>query len=135
MEKVTNPFFLEEAGEYLEANGYERTEHSFFSNVIFFRRGDRGIAVMGDNVDFLVFDEGEPEQRNAHFARCHSFTGISDLDLQKWIFLFHIADIVPLKEFVKQVRKEPDGEKQVEDLFAHFGQLFRPGAVSVPEAY
>lgn len=105
-----NPCFSKEAGDYLVANGYTRRDGQHITGTIYFFKGDKGLIVYGDNVDFLVRDEGEPDQRNAHNSRYMALTGISDLDMFKWMLVFHIADIVPMQQFIQAARKEVPGE-------------------------
>lgn len=123
-QSTTNPCFPEEAGEYLEANGYLRSEGDLVANTIYFtaKKGDKAVVVYNDNVDFMVYDDGEEGQRRAHYSRYMAHTGIADLDIFKWMLLFHIADVVPMQQFIKEARKvEPAGVNEVfVQIFDHF---------------
>lgn len=117
-----NQCFLEEAGEYLKANGYKITGNAYINGSIRFEKGDTAVIVYGDNVDFLAWDDGEPGQRGEGYSRYMALTSIADLDLFKWMLLFHIADIVPLKDFIKEAQKEclDDVQGFTVQLFDHF---------------
>jgi hypothetical protein len=119
---IENPHFLQEAGEYLEANGYIKKEGSLVNGTIYFFKGDKGVVVYNDNVDFVIYDDGEPDQRRSGYTRYMQVTGISDLDLFKWMLLFHITDIVPMSQFIGRARKELSGD--VAALNGVFVQLF-----------
>lgn len=121
--KRQNPFFLVEAGEYLEANGYTRTEGEMVAGTIYFYKDGKAVMVYNDNVDFMITDDGEPDQRKPGYSRYMALTGISDLDLFKWMLLFHMADIVPLKQFIREARKEAAGN--VQDVFLQIFDHFR----------
>lgn len=120
--KSINPFFLEAAGEYLEANGYKRSDGELVNNAIYFFDGKQAVVVYNDHVDFMTYDNGEPGQRREGYSKYMSFAGIADLDIFKWMLLLHVADIVPLKQFVKEVRKESptDVVGFVNQMLGHF---------------
>lgn len=103
---IENPCFLKEAGEYLEANGYTRKDGQRVSGTLYFFNGAKGVIVYNDNVDFVIHDDGEPDQRRPGYSRYMALTGISDLDMFKWMLAFHIADIVPMQHFIQAARKE-----------------------------
>ncbi len=117
-----NACFLEAAGDYLVSNGYTRSAASHINGSIRFIKGDTLVIVYGDNVDFLTSDAGEPDQRNAHFSRFMALTGISELDLFKWMLMFHIADIVPMQQFIKEAKKEEPADVTgfIVQIFDHF---------------
>jgi hypothetical protein len=118
-----NECFLQEAGDYLKANGYTRSEGEYVNGCIYFTKADKSVIVHGDNVDFLIRDEGEPEQRKPSNSRYMALTGISDLDMFKWMLLFHIADIVTMQQFITQARKEVPA--QVNEVFVQIFDHFR----------
>lgn len=101
-----NPCFLEEAGEYLEANGYKRSEGSSLPGATYFFKKELGVVVYGDNADFIIYDEGEPDQRRECYRRYMCITDIARLDIFKWMLLFHISDTVPLQDFIKSIPAE-----------------------------
>jgi hypothetical protein len=122
----TNPCFLEEAGDYLVANGYSRKDGQHLNGCIYFFNGDKAIMVYNDNVDFMVYDDGEEGQRRAGYYRYKAHTGIADLDLFKWMLLFHIADIVPMQQFIQAARKEvPEKVAALNDVFVQIFDHFR----------
>lgn len=126
--KMVYTFFLEEAGEYLEANGYLRRDGELAVNTIYFtsKKADKAVVVYNDNVDFMVFNDGEEGQQRSGYRRYMAHTGIADLDIFKWMLLFHIADVVPMKEFIKEARKEdPAGVGVINDVFVQIFDHFR----------
>lgn len=115
-----NHCFLEEAGDYLEANGYQRSEGKLVDNALYFLKDGNGVVIYGDNVDFMVSTEEEPGQRRAGFVRHMALAGIAGLDIFKWMLLFHVTDTVPLQGFIKTATK---GKAQVDmlgELASHF---------------
>lgn len=123
MAKVNNPFFLEEAGAYLEENGYERSNGAFLSNTIFFFKEGRGVAISNDNADFVTYTDGNPQQSLPLFNRYMALTGISGLTLFNWMLALHIADIVPIRTFLKSVQAEEPRVDLVAELLSHFTQF------------
>lgn len=116
-----NACFLKEAGEYLKANGYATSGASHINGGIRFERGDTAVIVYGDNVDFLTWNDEEADQRKSGYSRYMAVTSIADLDIFKWMLLFHIADVVPLSQFIKEARKaEPTAGGFTVQLFDHF---------------
>jgi hypothetical protein len=101
-----NQCFLEAAGDYLVANGYKKHESSYINGSIRFEKGDTAVIVYGDNVDFLTWNNGEAGQHKGGYSRFMAVTSIASLDIFKWMLLFHIADVVPLAQFIKEARKE-----------------------------
>lgn len=95
---------------------------TYINGSIRFEKGGTAVIVYGDNVDFLTWNDGEPGQRAAGYSRYMAVTSIADLDLFKWMLLFHIADIVPLKDFIKEAQKEclDDVRGFTVQLFDHF---------------
>lgn len=117
-----NQFFLQEAGEYLEANGYTTTGSSYINGSIRFEKGNTAVIVYGDNIDFLTWNDGEPGQRAAGYSRYMAVTSIADLDIFKWMLLFHIADVVHLQQFIKEARRQDPGDIDgfTVQVFDHF---------------
>lgn len=131
-----NACFLQEAGDYLVSNGYKKSEGSYVNGATYFIKGDKSVIVYGDNVDFLIRDEGEPDQRRPSNSRYMALTGISELDLFKWMLLFHIGDIVPMQQFIKEVKKQdPAGVKALNGVFVtifdHFRAVDNHGGVPI----
>lgn len=104
--EIFNPNFLETAGSYLEANGFTKKYGSYNENSIFFLKGDNGVIITNNTAEFKVYYDGEPDQQKAGYVKFMSLTGIGDLDLFKWMWLFHIAGLVPIKDFLKLVPQE-----------------------------
>jgi len=120
--KIENPNFLKEAGEYLVANGYSNKKNVL---TLYFYKGDKGVIIYNDKVDFIVYDDGERDQCKPGYSRYMAFTGISDLDIFKWMLLFHIADIVPMQQFIQAAKKEVPGDVKtmggwIVQIFDHF---------------
>lgn len=102
-----NPHFCTQAADYLQANGFQmsdgnnvpdflRVNHTLY----FFQNGnDKCLVIYGDNADFMIYDEGEPDQRASGYKRYMSLTGIISLSLFDWMLMFHIADLVRLNDF------------------------------------
>lgn len=99
--KNVNPNFSDEASDYLEENGYSRSEGVIINGAIYFFKDNKGVVIHGDNADFMEYKDGIKSE----YKRTIAFTGISKLDTFSWILLFAITDIVPLKTFVENVRK------------------------------
>lgn len=96
-----NPLFLDEAGAYLEANGFMQAEGmhtSFFKN-------DKAIIITGDSIEFHGLADDDPDQQAARMILLHRFTGISCMSVFEYMLLFHITGMVPLKEFIRNVKK------------------------------
>lgn len=123
MAKVNNPCFLADAGEYLEENGYKRSEGAFFSKTIFYYKDSRGVAISGDSADFVTYGPEDPERIMPGFNRYMALTGISHLNLFNWMLAFHITDIVPMQHFLKSVQEQAPQVDLIADLFSHFNQV------------
>lgn len=95
---------IEEVADYLEANGYLRSNNKFFDTK--FIKDDKAVIIYADKVSFRNYsaDGNEPE-----FAEYASFEGINMLNTVDWIYLFHITGIITLKSFIKNV-KHGNGE-------------------------
>jgi hypothetical protein len=116
----TNPFFLNEAGDYLEANGYTRKEGELVTGYTYFFKNGKGVVIYNDNVDFMIHHDEEHGQRKAGYSRYMQLSGIADLNIFKWMLLFHIADIVPLKEFIRETRAAQITADLFTDVLQHF---------------
>ena len=122
-DKLSNPCFNDEAGQYLEAAGFIRSDRKFINDAIYFFKDGVGVIIYNDNVDFVQQHDGEPGQRNGEFKRFQSFTGISALTLFDWMMLFHITKVVTMREFMNSVIKEGVHFSTADllgDLFKHF---------------
>lgn len=118
----TNPHFLREAGDYLVANGYTRTDGELVTNTLYFYNGQRAVVVYNDHVDFMIYHDEEKGQRRAGYHQYHSFTSIGDLDLFKWMLLFHITEVVPMEQFMPREKREVSegGPGFLLQVFEHF---------------
>jgi hypothetical protein len=123
-----NECFLKEAGDYLVANGYT-TSVSQFNGSIKFVKDDKTVMVFGDNIDFLTWDGDRKPRLKLYMA----VTNIADLDIFKWMLLFHIADVVPLKQFLNEAKKEclDDVQGFSVQIFDHFRVVDNHNAVPV----
>lgn len=91
---------LVEVAEYLQANGFVASATKIPSKTFFFQKGNRLVVIMNDNVDFMIRNSnGQLDQQSA-------FVGISTLDLFGWMLLLHIANAVPLREFIGRAKAE-----------------------------
>ena len=120
--KTINPHFLEEAGDYLVATGYKRMDGQ---TTLTFSNGNKAVMILGDNADFMIYDDGEDGQRRARFHRYMQFSGIDGLDMFKWMLLFHITDIVPMQQFVQKEKKEAPAD--VTGFMVQINEYFRIG--------
>lgn len=134
--RPNNPLFVEEAGEYLIANGYIASDGVLNPNTTYYFKQGKGVVVFGDKVEFILHHDEEPMQRLEGYQRYMSFEGISELMIFDWMLLFHIADIVPLKQFIKGVIKEGvnvTADEILGPLFKHF--RVTENREAVPENY
>lgn len=104
-----NPAFPQEVSDYLEAHGF-RTGHGVkHPNRIYFFKNDMTIAMRGDTLDFLIFNDEEPDQRIADYSVHASFRHTASMTFTDFVLLFHITGFVPMKEFIACVKKiNPD---------------------------
>lgn len=131
--KIINPHFLEEAGDYLVAAGYKPSDGQQLNNALYFFNGSKAVVVYHDHVDFMIYDEGGEGQRRAGYHPYMQFTGIDALDMFRWMLLFHIADVVPLRQFIKDVKKEEPADITgfMVQIFDHFRATEDHNAVPV----
>lgn len=120
-----NPYFKAEFSEYLEAAGYQRSEFTTRSRIQF-QKDDRVVVIFNDHVDIMILTEEEPHERHACLSKYMSFSGLSQLDMFKWILLMHVTNVVPLKHLLAAAKKDsgrlPDIlEEIIERHFGHFG--------------
>src|SRR5688572_28986809 len=91
-----NKNLKKEFGDYLEANGFTNgtTADSYFTT-----NRDRTILVTGDSVSTCFWD-------GSGIKNHCSFDGLSNLDINGFIFLMHITGMVTLKEFKSRAVRE-----------------------------
>lgn len=115
-DKKPNPCFCDAAGEYLEANGFVRSDRKIINDAIYFFKDGIGVVIYGDNADFMEQHSGELKRFAAH-------TGISSLTLFDWMLLLHITKVITIKTFMAAAKKEDPGITAldlVQSLFGHF---------------
>lgn len=135
VQQKSNPNFCEEAGEYLEANGYEREDARFFTNSIYFMRGGIGVIIYNNKAEFMCRHDGDDDRKEG-YSQFAAFEGISQLELFDWMLLFHITGIVTLKSFVKNVKEQCPEEGPMafmNSIMKHFQIADTPK--SIPVAY
>lgn len=104
MVKVTQIFnsnTLEEVSDYLVANGFFRKEKNLTGTM--FIKDDKSVLIYADKISFREYD---PRHDDIEFAEFASFEGINILNTVDWIYLLHITGIVPLKQFLKNIKRE-----------------------------
>lgn len=99
---------LEEVSDYLEANGFRRADGSDRnSHTTYFYKDDMLVVIKGDNIDFLLRHDEEPEQRTGGYSSIFQLCGISSIEtLFDFMLLFHITKAVPLHSFIKGAMKQ-----------------------------
>lgn len=126
---LINPNFLDEAGDYLIANGFKFKQEG---RAFHFVKGDVGVFIMGDSADFLRLNEGEEFQRASRLEPILQVTRIGNIDnLFDWMLLLHVSDVIPINKFVAAVRRT--GIDPIGDLMRHF--RVTEDKDSVPVAY
>lgn len=130
MAKIENIFknpHLQDAVEYLQLNGF--TLHNKKLGT-FLTKDDKAVLIYADKVSFreLMLDTEEPE-----YAEYMSLDGINMLKSSDWMYMFHIADILKIALFKKNVveanyehakQSEPFNMVQfAESIFKHAGAL------------
>lgn len=101
--EIENPCFRKEFGEYLEANGFQKSNNQLFSKT--FVKDDKAVVITADRASFRILDLGEDGQRDPEFSEQYLFEGISTIDINKWIMLLHITNSVSIKTFASNVRR------------------------------
>lgn len=135
--QIKNPNFCADAAEYLIKNGYEMKEGSMVNNALYFFKDGKAVVVYGDNVDFMLHDAGEPEQRQQGYKRTMAITSISELSLFDWMLMFHVAQIITLRDFIKLCVKSGvrnSTEELFRDMLTHF-QIVENSHKSLPICY
>jgi hypothetical protein len=134
--KTTNPHFLDEAGEYLEAHGFRRGESvTKPGQVFYFLNYDKAVEIRGNRIDFAMYHPGD-DDRSGEFKTYASFTGIEQLDLFGWTLLFHLTGIATIRDMIKGAIQEGvrfSAEDVLKGVFRHFRVTGDRNAV--PENY
>lgn len=119
--QIINPGFNSEAAEYIMANGFiDATEAG--DGRITFLSNDLSIIIKNDRVDFVQYFDGD-DDRLPDMKKFATYQGISSLGLFEWMLLLHISKVIPIKNFVKALKKEqPEltGAQMINDIFKHF---------------
>lgn len=116
-----HPDFPEEAGMYLETNGFKRAENEDSRHISFFT-DSKAVIATGNSIQFLELQDEEYGQRSKGFAVVATYSGIQNIPgMFEWMMLFHLAGCVRLKDYMKIAKKEglitsPD---EVLNLFGH----------------
>lgn len=112
---LNNPLFIEEAGQYLELNGFHRRDSSRLpGQIVYFIKDDLLVEIYGDTVEFKYYHGGA----NGVWKTFIKYDGIQYLNTEGWIWLFHITKVVSIKKFFTGVIKE--------------GVSFRPSDILAP---
>jgi hypothetical protein len=67
-----------------------------------FIKDDKAVLLYADKISFREYD---PAHDDTEFSEYASFQGTNILNTIDFIYLFHITSIVPLKHFIKDVKK------------------------------
>lgn len=122
-EKTMNPFFSQKVSDYLETNGFERSEGSEeMLSRIYFGRFPQLVVVEGNTAQFMVHDDGVPGQRSPGYSRFASFAGIEQLEFFDWMLLLHLTGTVKLRQLGQPLKREQHSDVQelVNNIFEHF---------------
>ena len=120
--RTKNQLFLEDAADYLLANGYKKSNSLEIGTAEYYFSHDLVVEIRGDKMEVATYVAGDTD-RNAEYKTLHSVTGIGCFDMAAWIFLFHITGVVPIRAFIKGLIKEGvfmNGEDVFKSVFAHF---------------
>lgn len=113
---ISNNHFCKEAGEYLEAHGFIRTD-DHRNQMIQYRSECFRVVVYGDSADFTKRDA------SGHYALLSTRTQIDRYKIFDWMLVFHADGVVPLRSFIHQVMKEGvvfSAEEVLKGVFQHF---------------
>lgn len=105
MNKLLNPNYNEEFGDYLVANGFAQTH---FGDPAHFSKEGKMVMISGDCVD--VANVGGEKMIDGYAT----FRGISTLTLLDFQFLMHVMKVVTIPQFVRNVKA---AEKSSPDFF------------------
>lgn len=98
--------FNPEFGAYLEANYFRRSDA--VKGKLVYTRHPYKLVIENDEVVFFLHHDAEEDQRQSTFSPFASWNGISQLDTFGWMLLMHLAGVIKLKEFIKELKKDPD---------------------------
>lgn len=116
-------YFLEEAGEYLEAHGFRRADSPAApGSATYYLNGSKAVEIRGNKLEVAYYHPGD-DDRKGEFRTLHTFTGIEQLDLFGFMLLFHLTGVATIRQLAKGamqegVRFNPD--VVLNELFAHF---------------
>lgn len=104
--KNQSPLFSESASDYLEANGFLRSESKHFpGQVVYFLKDSIAIEVRNDSIEMKTFHPTDQEE-GSRWITDFKFNGISRLDEFGWMLLFHITGAVPMRAFFRGLIQE-----------------------------
>lgn len=114
---------IEEVENYLIANGYSMNNGAFIPDTKYFFRGEQGVVIYKEIADFIMY--GPDATGKQSYKRTMLVTDIQKLKIFDWMLLFHLAGIVPLRQFISNVRKEIqlDASDLLTPIMEHFRVL------------
>lgn len=122
--KVENSLLPEMASDYLEANGFRRSESKHFpGQLVFFLKDSMLVEIRNDLIEIKSYHPGTTEEGGRWITET-LFKGISSLDHFGWMLLFHITDVVPLRVFLRGLVRE-GAYMSKEDLFNSIFEHFK----------
>jgi len=95
----------EEFFDYLEANGYRRYDSEDGLRPGFVNDERKYISFKYDKATIGMYYDGSDDEA-PNWSDYAVVDGISQLDLFKFMLVMHAFDIVPLKDFIRQAKKE-----------------------------
>lgn len=121
IKKIHNPFFASELRDYLGINGFHLAESLNSYRTEYFFKGKIAIEVKDNTIIVSVYQLNEVGACTSEYAQQASFTGLSTLDIFKFMLLMDAMGAIPLKHFAAKAIKENN-----DDLFQSLGNMFRP---------
>lgn len=100
-----NPDFSEDFAAYLRGNKFSQSVGAETGN-IFFTNYPYQIIIKDNTAEFLISDEGEPNERSPFHSKFSSFTGLDQINTFGWMMLLDMLKVVRLKNFMQEVRKD-----------------------------
>lgn len=94
LEKTKNPTFLDDATDYLRANGYSRSK-SVSSTTLYFGKKNVSVIVSDDSIEAFRLIDGAPQGYQ-------TFTGASFLNEFNLMLVLQAMGVVSLKSVAKE---------------------------------
>lgn len=98
-----NPLISKDHIEYLEANGFRQVQ--IFDNCIALSDSRHTVEFKGDKATFYTYYDGSFDEA-AEFTEYASVSGMSQLDISKFIMLCHCFDLVSLQDAKRRAMQE-----------------------------